>query len=197
MPREAWKLFLSMRFPLRFLVVMALIFGGANALAQCVNAATPSCGVYASCFAKYCPCEGSPSEYFLTYGEKYCKAFLTSTDFSEAGQKWRDSTLICLQEAIVPHLDIAPNPQCNCTSMRRTAFDSHVGCYTQAGASICDLPAGDITAIGATLDLKDLFDAQGWRQMRDIAAVCSVSAPEDGRRAVWKGFAATLKLRSP
>lgn len=182
---------------LRALAGTLLGIASLDAYAQCANSMQPSCGVYESCFAKYCPCDGKPTEYFRSYGAKYCKSFLENKELSANGKKWRDSTLVCLQESIVPHLDISAAPQCNCSSMRQLAFDSHVACYTKAGASICDLPASDVKAIGTTADVKDLFDAEGWKQMRDISIICARNAPDDGRRAIWKGLAATLKLRSP
>jgi hypothetical protein len=67
----------------------------------------------------------------------------------------------------------------------------------QVGTSICDLPSSDVTSIAKTVDIKDLVDGAGWRQMRDIASQCEASAPDDGRRAAWKTMAKVLKLRSP
>lgn len=175
-------------------LLVALPFG---AQGQCANAVTPSCSVYETCFAKYCPCDGKPSEYFRTYGLKYCKAFLANTALSTQGKAWRDSTLVCLQESIVPKLDISANPSCNCEQMRTIAFNTHVACYTKPGASICDLPASDVAAIAKTVDIQDLVDAAGWQQMRDVASRCEANAPDDGRRASWKAMAKVLKLRSP
>lgn len=174
-----------------------LVAASVGVQAQCANAFRPSCDVYESCFLKYCPCEGKPSEYFRTYGLKYCKAFLANTALSAQGEAWRDSTLVCLQESIVPKLDISAKPSCNCDQMRAIAFDAHVACYTKPGASICDLLSLDVAAIATTVAIKDLVDAAGWRQMRDIAARCEASAPEDGRRAAWRAMATVLKLRSP
>ena len=178
------------------LVAVMLAVLPSGALAQCQNAATPSCGVYKSCFAKQCPCSGA-DEYFVTYGEKYCKAFLGNASLSSEGQKWRDRTLICLQEAIVPKLDLSNEPKCNCQEMRKFAFDTHVSCYTQPGASICNLPIGDVTAIASTVNVADMMDAAGWRQMRDVASICETSAPDASRQAAWKAMALVLKLRSP
>ena len=174
-----------------------LLAASISVQAQCANAVSPSCDVYESCFSKYCPCDGKSSEYFRTYGLKYCKAFLANTALSAQGKAWRDSTLVCLQENIVPKLDISTKPSCNCDQMRATAFDVHVACYTKPSASICDLPTSDVTSIATTVDIKDLIDAAGWRQMRDIAARCETSAPDDGRRAAWTAMARALKLRSP
>jgi hypothetical protein len=182
---------------LKVLLASLLAAGASGVRAQCANAVTPSCGVYDSCFAKYCPCDGKPTEYFRTYGLKYCKAFLANSSLSMQGKAWRDSTLVCLQESIVPKLDISANPSCNCGEMRPFAFATHVACYTKPGASICDLPSSDVAAIAKTVDIKDLVDDTGWRQMRDIAVQCEASAPDDGRRTAWKTMAKVLKLRSP
>lgn len=182
---------------LRILSTCLLVAASFGVRAQCVNAAVPSCDVYETCFAKYCPCDDKPTEYFRSYGLKYCKAFLSNSALSAQGKKWRDSTLVCLQESIVPKLDISSNPSCNCAAMRTFAFNAHVACYTVPGASICDLPAADVSAIAGTVDVKDLIDAAGWRQMRDVAALCEASAPDDGRRVAWKAMAKVLRLRSP
>lgn len=182
---------------LRVLLAGLLAVGSSGPRAQCANSVTPSCDVYESCFAKYCPCDGKPTEYFRTYGLKYCKAFLANSSLSAQGKAWRDSTLVCLQESIVPKLDISVNPKCNCGEMRTLAFNTHVACYTKPGASICDLPSSDVTAIAKTVDIKELVDGAGWRQMREIAAQCEASAPDDGRRTAWKSMAKILKLRSP
>lgn len=165
------------------------------ATAQCANPVQPSCGVYDTCFAKYCPCQGDPAEYFLSYGKKYCTAFLSNISFSAAGNEWRDAALVCLQEKIVPHLDISSTPICNCSEMRKIAFDAHVACYTQPDASICDLPAADLNEIRKIIDTQDLLSSEGWKQMRDVAAICATKAPDDGRRTTWKAVESVLKLR--
>jgi hypothetical protein len=163
---------------------------GASPLAgECASSPTPSCGVYEGCFMKYCNCAGNPDEYFETYGLKYCRAFLANANFSEQGQKWRDATLVCLQEAIVPKLDISPTPKCDCKAMRAFAYASHVACYTQAGKSICELPMSDVHQIYKTISIPDMLSGDGRRQMREVAGICAKSAPADGRRGVWKALA--------
>ncbi|WP_162989583.1 hypothetical protein [Comamonas sp. lk] len=162
---------------------------------QCSNSGQPSCDAYKSCFAKYCPCEAEADEYFMSYGDKYCRAFLGNTALSDAGKKWRESTMRCLQESIVPYLDISAQPKCNCRQMKRRAFDSHVACYTKQGASICDLPAGDVAQISKTIDVKDLFDKAGWKQMYEVSKICAQTAPEDGRRVTWKAVEVVLSSR--
>lgn len=171
--------------------VMLFAWPGASR-AQCENPIQAGCGVYESCFAKYCPCAPGTDEYFKSYGVKYCKAFLQNASLSDAGKKWRDSTLRCLQESIVPHLDISAQPKCNCGQMKQVAFDSHVACYTKQGASICDLPKKDVVTIGKTVDMKDLFDKSGWRQMHEVSKVCAKNAHDDGRRKLWIAIETTL-----
>ena len=179
----------------RLLVVLVLLMTHAASHAQCANPVQAQCGVYESCFAKYCPCADGPTEYFKSYGAKYCRAFLANTALSEQGKKWRDSTLRCLQESIVPHLDISAQPKCDCAQMKQRAFDSHVACYTKQGASICELPAADVAQIGKTVEAKDLFDKQGWKQMHEVSKVCAVKSPDDGRRATWKVLEGVLRTR--
>lgn len=168
----------------------AFLVGAATAnlvFAQCANALAPSCTVYEACFARYCDCKYSPDEYFLSYGKTYCERFLENTSLSAAGTKWRDSTLRCLQEQIVPKLIIvSPPASCDCTSMRSYAFTTHVDCYTQAANSVCNLPLADIVSIGETIELKDAFSSDGWKTMKDVVRVCQDTASTVDRQAAWK-----------
>lgn len=173
-------------------VVLTFTVSITAAKGECINNSIPSCDVYTSCFAKYCPCKDNSSEYFISYGKKYCKLFLSNSNLSKAGKKWRDRTLVCLQEKIVPELDISENPSCDCAKMRKTAFDSHVGCYTQSDASICSLGIADINEIGQTIDLTDAFSSEGWAQMRGVAKICTETALDDGRRTAWKNILTVL-----
>ncbi|MCX4175642.1 MULTISPECIES: hypothetical protein [Paraburkholderia] len=168
---------------------------GTSVEAQCINQQTPSCGVYKQCFAKYCPCSGDKDEYFESYGLKYCQRFLNNTNLTAEGKRWRDKTLVCLQEAIVPKLDISANPSCNCEEMKGYAFKVHVTCYTQPGSSICALPIADLNEMRKTIDVADAFASEGWLQMKEVANICVDSAPDDGRRALWIGIRAVLSAR--
>ena len=177
------------------LSLIALLAGMLPSAAQCVNTAKPSCGVYKVCFAKYCPCAGNADEYFESYGLKYCERFLDAAGFSPAGLAWRDSTLSCLQESIVPKLDISAAPKCDCKSMKSFAFKSHVQCYTKPGNSICSLPVSDINVIRGIIDLKDVFNSDGWAQMKQVATICQTSAPDDHRKVLWNTIAAILAAK--
>lgn len=174
--------------------VLLLLFSSVTS-AQCENTISPSCDVYQKCFAKYCPCPAGPAEYFKSYGEKYCMAFLANANFTDAGKKWRDSTLRCLQETIVPRLDISENPVCDCGNMRDFAFDAHVACYTQKSNSICDLGKADKLEIVKTIGIEGLFDSAGWRQMYEVVKVCTVGAQTPASREEWKRTEADLKER--
>lgn len=169
-----------------------------TAFAQCVNKQTPSCAVYESCFAKFCPCGGDPDEYFVSYGKRYCEKFLDNAKFSPEGKKWRDSTLICLQESTVPLLDLSSKkPHCNCAAMRDFAFASHVACYTKPGASICALGAADAAEIFSVVQLKDLFSGDGLKQMGKVADICRTTAPEEAQRKIWGRIGDFIKKLPP
>lgn len=160
----------------RYIVVICfmLILTGSAAQAQCLSAAQPSCNVYPACFEKYCSCEATADGYFLRYGKRYCDRFLASEGWSEKGKKWRDATLLCLQERIVPKLDISENPKCDCKTMKAFAFAAHVDCYTQSSASVCSLEITDYAKLLQILDVSNdlLKDPFGRRQMREAFARC-------------------------
>jgi hypothetical protein len=100
--------------------------------------------------------------------------FLDLSGLPTQGKAWRDSTLRCLQEKIVPELP--PDGQadsCDCKSMQVKAFDIHVSCYTQSGASICDLPATDWALIFNAIDpVQSLTDQKSRKQMVEVAKIC-------------------------
>jgi probable HAF family extracellular repeat protein len=151
-------------------VVLAFSLG---AQAQCINTETPTCGVYETCFAKLCPCSSSPDEYFLSYGKKYCDAFIANDKLSPKGIAWRNATLHCLQETIVPKLPpFGQAATCPCKAVQQSAFDSHVACYTQDAASICDLSTDDWGAIIESSGL--LRTAQNEKVRRQVAGVLEV-----------------------
>jgi hypothetical protein len=79
--------------------------------------------------------------------------------------------------------------------MRGLAYRSHVACYTQAGASICDLGASDVNAIRKVIDVSDIFDSDGWKQMHEVATICEAKAPDARRRAMWAVMELILRVR--
>jgi hypothetical protein len=159
-----------LKAPIALLIVVA----ANSSSAQCVNSVTPSCGVYDSCFSKLCACDSSPYEYFKSYGKRYCEVFLDLPKLSTKGKIWRDSTLRCLQESLVPKLP--PDGQaasCNCQKMQTVAFDSHVACYTQASNSICSLSGNDWFLIFKASDpITSLKDQNSRKQMLEVAKIC-------------------------
>lgn len=180
---------------IRSLLLPALLAFAAAAHSQCRNDIEAGCSVYSQCFARYCHCAGDPDEYFERYGRRYCEKFLDQSGFSKEGKAWRDNTLRCLQEAIVPKLDISNDPKCNCREMRSLAFRSHTTCYTQESSSICALQLPDLLEIQKVIDVSDTFSSDGWKQMREVSAICRKTAPDDGRRAIWSAIDTVLSLR--
>jgi len=166
--------------------------------AQCINSITPSCDVYQNCFSKACNCSNSPDEYFVTFGSSYCKAFMAQSDFSLAGKKWRDSTLRCLQEGIVPALPNSNGGKCDCGAAKKYALSTHVACYTNPEASVCSLPGTDVMKIATTILsdgpfknlLKDKEDAL--HQALSVIDICASSAPDQGSRTIWSALRIAL-----
>ncbi|MGY4629836.1 hypothetical protein [Bradyrhizobium sp. USDA 4486] len=169
-----------------FSAILVLLSGmllTAPAMAQCANNVNLSCNVYATCFAKYCPCK-EQNEYFLAYGKKYCEKFLGLSNFSQTGVKWRDKTLLCLQEAIVPKLDISENPSCDCKAMRAFAFETHVKCYL-SDPSICTLPATDMLKILNTVGLgSTITDPDSRTQFKAVLSKCLGSFAGEALKAL-------------
>ncbi|MGE7965120.1 hypothetical protein ACQKPC_22535 [Pseudomonas sp. NPDC089918] len=180
---------------LSVLACLLLLGSPSSALGECQNAAVPTCDMYTKCFAKYCNCKGSDDEYFETYGASYCNAFLGAAKFSEVGKVWRDSTLRCLQESIVPRLNLDNPTSCNCKTMKDFAYQSHVACYTSPANSICDLPAEDIYEIYSIVKIKDALTSEGWKQMHTVSEICSKTSKDDGRRTIWKTIESILSIR--
>ena len=167
-------------------VAMALLIFSFGASAQCANSATPSCGVYESCFAKLCNCKNTPGEYFISYGKRYCETFLNLPGLSDRGTIWRNSTLRCLQETIVPILPVDGKAEtCDCPSIQIAAFDAHVACYTAPGKSICNLPGSDwvlvLNAVGPVASLKD---SKSRKQLLEVAKICLPIVASDAKEYV-------------
>ena len=177
----------TLRFKLLIILYSGLFFCS-PLNARCLNTETPSCSVYESCFADLCPCFDSEYEYFTSYGKKYCEAFLDLSTLSSAGKLWRDATLRCLQEKIVPILPInKASDNCECESIQTKSFDFHVSCYTQSHASICDLPVGDWWEIlEATEPVKNLKDSKSRKQMLEVAKICYPQVKNDTKEALVK-----------
>lgn len=156
------------------LLMMIELFLAPAARAACANSVAPSCEVYSTCFAELCNCNASPYEYFKSYGEKYCKVFLDIPGLSEDGRTWRNNTLRCLQEDIVPMLPAdGRSNTCDCKSLQVKVFDSHVKCYTQPKASICDLGVADWRKIVGAIDpIASLMDQKSRKQMKEVALIC-------------------------
>ncbi|MGY6164176.1 hypothetical protein [Paraburkholderia strydomiana] len=192
-----------LRGKVSFLLIF-LLLSPKNVFAQCANSILPSCNVYESCFERYCPCKDKTDEYFLSFGKKYCEAFLSNTSLSEDGKKWREATLTCLQEKVVEVLPIDDPKSCDCSKMKAFAMGTHVACYTLPGKSICDLPISDIGSISNTIIFNKTFidilkeGPEATKQVRAVFEKCSTSAKEDDRRKRWAFLLRMLngKLRS-
>ncbi len=76
---------------------------------SCVNPAqNTTCLWYPNCLEAAHAC--GPEGYAISYGQRYCDAFssaFASNLLTLQGQIWRDKTLLCLQEQLVPFLNVS------------------------------------------------------------------------------------------
>ena len=154
-----------------FLVALCVLMQSNHVQAQCIIQGALSCNVYNSCFNRYCPCTDADN-YFISYGRKYCDRFLNETGWSAAGRKWRDKTLLCLQESIAAKLSLQSPRTCNCREMKEFAFQTHINCYTQNAASVCKLPISDWEKIVSIVDTADVIDSYGAKQVLVTLEIC-------------------------
>jgi outer membrane protein OmpA-like peptidoglycan-associated protein len=93
----------------------------------------------------------APTDYYLGYGLKYCLRFSEQTRprLSHAGKMWLDKTLTCLHEHIQRRIPYEAPPG----TVKRSAFDSHPGCYVVSG--LCFLDPSDWQVIWDTIDSSD------------------------------------------
>lgn len=117
------------------IILLILVFGWAMQL-QAQSAGTSckpeadTCDFYL-CKEMNDPCGNRG--YWLAYGYKYCRIFITQTqNFPESSKEWMVKTRYCLQKSI--SLDTR---ELSCSGDRDAAMDSHVHCYVDSG--FCDL----------------------------------------------------------
>ena len=175
-PADLWP-FSRINFPASSSVFLDCDKG--NVLPQSCYSSTaigPQCTFYSNCVESRQLC--GASGYALGYGNKYCNRFIAGA-FSGNGKKWRDATLICLQEELVSTVLLSDSTK-SCSEISDIAFDSHPSCYTEngSGISICDfdkLSSSDYKAIFGILDFDDLLTPEGKRQVGDVMKICVAS----------------------
>jgi hypothetical protein len=147
------------------------------------------CAFYTQCAEKAFKCGSdvsNPNSYPINYGKKYCYKFSDAEFDNDISRQWRDATLPCLHEALVPLMIKARNGDvADCATVTTTGFDSHPRCYTQVGRSICDvalgLHLGDVWSIFTTVDLKDLITIRSAAQVASVARRCTGQAVDNVR----------------
>lgn len=143
----------------------------------CLKPKVGQCGFYQQCIESQYKC--GPDGYPLGYGAKYCGRFsaLTSSQLSKKGLIWRDYTLVCLQQELVTLLVTSHNIN-SCAALKDYAFRSHVSCYTQPVAPICDLDVSDWFTIATVVDLKEYRDSSGREQVIEVIRKCGPTVKE-------------------
>lgn len=139
---------------------------------NCLNPQSDDCSFYTECVESKFKC-GSAG-YPLAYGDKYCRAFLNAQNISVTGRSWITSTMLCLQNRLVPFM--SDNYQSNahaCDLLSKWAFDSHSYCYTQHENSFCYLGPIDLIRITSIVGFRDLFGSRiARRQVREVLKAC-------------------------
>ncbi|EPS35489.1 hypothetical protein H072_11086 [Dactylellina haptotyla CBS 200.50] len=113
-----------------------------------------TCDFYTSCAEATFKC--GATGYPLDYGARKCADFSVAiNNFSPAGQDWIFKTMNCLQKALVPKLTCGET----CDSIGEFAFNSHPGCYIEAG--VCGLVLTNPKDIGQLIAVvwKDVFSS--------------------------------------
>lgn len=110
----------------------------------------------------------TPPDYYLNYGNKYCKAFSEKTrpKLSAQGKTWLDKTLIALQEAIEKKLKIEPKIELDSTKFRKYCFDSHPDAYIKSG--LFKLGPEDLFQVAMTPEWRDLLTEESMIQVLQI-----------------------------
>lgn len=137
-------------------------------LASCATPRPDNCSYYSACLERQQPC--GENGYALGYGEKYCNAFANNAGFSPAGVAWVNGTMLCLQR----HLAAEPVQSMSCSAITDDAFASHPDCYTQPGASICDLGPSDALQVLNTISATDLLSSRALKQEAQVVRTCVV-----------------------
>jgi hypothetical protein len=146
-------------------------------VASAQTARTAACDLYRA-LDRRCGC--GADAYFRGYGEKYCERFMRATNWSPAGLRWRNQTLVCLKNELRQFL--ARRQGCDCAAVKAFAFDSHARCYTRQPSSVCRLPLSDIAHIYALVDAGDLVAPLGSRQTLAITLACVWQNGDAGAR---------------
>lgn len=137
-------------------------------ITECQRPEKGTCNFYSDCLEKMnkCGADGYP----LKYAQKYCYAFRSlQQQLSDAGKRWRDGTMHCLQNSLVNFVD---GKKHSCDKIQSDAFEDHVDCYTSKDNSICDLPLSDIVQIVEVVEKKEFVRRSSITQMIKVAKIC-------------------------
>ena len=110
---------------------------------HCYSPQGDDCEWYVNCLERRYPCRGTGDGYAIEYAYKFCNLFFDNyNDFSLIGRNWVDAVRRCLQVELVPTLRLWVSY--TCADIRRIAFNSHPGCYTNVNPSMCELGFADV-----------------------------------------------------
>lgn len=126
----------------------------------CTNPQRGNCSFYDVCLESRYHC--GPSGYPLGLGQKYCLAFAANlAKFSPRGQVWVLDTMQCLERALVPEAEGAPQAVniTTCDQLEKYALSTHPACYIDNG--LCTLPPSDWEELLKVIGIKTAFGSWG------------------------------------
>jgi hypothetical protein len=167
----------TMKFNVFFCFGLVCVFSQQFSLARtlsldCLQPAANDCSFYAECIEQKFSC--GDAGYALSYGSYFCQKFNNFRGFTENGSRWVTSTMLCLQERLVPFMENAYQsaPE-SCEVIEKWGFDTHAACYTQHEDSFCFLGPKDLIAAARVVGPGALIgEKKARQQLRQVLGIC-------------------------
>ena len=150
-----------------FKVIITRSIDQCNALSKLEK----NCEFYFDCLEENYQC--GPKGYPVGYGGKYCTRFLQYYgEFSEKGQKWIESTLVCLKKALIEEITIRKTQTCQ--NINKVAFDSHPNCYVASGFCeyVLSNPINAAKSLTKVFQIQDFLSITALKQIIVTAGKC-------------------------
>lgn len=133
---------------------------------------------YYKCMEEKYLCMPEGVNYFEELAYPTCRQYVSNIQdekFSEEGEEWIYSVMVCLQKGLVDECDVAGN--CDQTTRRKVCdhiteftLEFHPGCYIESGVGVCNLPLKDKLAIWKTV--SPFLTARERRQAYKVVFYC-------------------------
>jgi hypothetical protein len=154
------------------LLSVYMSFCGIKAFADCENPETNDCWFYVDCLEEKFEC--GYTGYPVSYGFKFCRKFQKAEKFSKRGRAWINSTMLCLQQRLVPFMGLNyENNDSACKAIEDWGFSTHASCYTEHENSFCDLGPIDLAIAMSVIGPGPLIgNIKARSQVREVLGIC-------------------------